>query len=284
MCKIPLPARAVDAHKRQCGNILVIAGSRGMSGAGALAAMAALRSGAGLVTWAVPRGIAPIAEILCVEVLTLALPETKQESLSLSAREQLVEAAQEVDAVIMGSGMPVAGETGELMRLLATEIHAPLILDAGALRAIGTEHEIFRRRKAPTILTPHFGEMGDLLNLPIAEIKNNREALTNELAQKNHLIAVLKGANTIISNGEKTVTNQTGNAGMATAGAGDVLVGVIAALLGAKMSPFNAAVLGVHLHGLAGDIAMREKGLHGIIASDILTALPPAFMEYGKTR
>lgn len=281
--KIPLPERPRDAHKHNCGSVLVIAGSTGMTGAGALASMAALRSGAGMVTWAIPQSLNIIAETLCVEVLTLPLPETHCHAFSSSARDSLVEAARECDAVVIGPGIVAVGETAELIHMLITEIPVPLIVDAGAIRAIGRDFKLLRRRKPPTIVTPHPGEMSDLCGLMTDKIQKDREKTAADYAQKSGAVVVLKGAGTVVSDDKRTYVNTTGNPGMATAGAGDVLAGVIAALTASKMEPFDAAALGVYLHGLAGDLAAEETGIHGLVAGDILQEIPTAFVTYNES-
>lgn len=276
-----LPQRTQDSHKGTYGRILVIAGSAGMLGSGALASRAALRSGAGLVTWAVPLGLSSVASSFVPELIIQPVPETAQKSLSVDAREHLLEAAMEVDAVILGPGLPVAGESGELMRLLISEINAPLIIDAGALRAIGTDLRPVKRRKSPTVLTPHPGEMAGLCAKSIEEITLAREESARNIAEQSGGVVVLKGSNTVIDNGVDFTINKTGNSGMSTAGSGDVLCGVIAALIGQGMEAYDAAVLGVHLHGAAGDLAAADKGEYGMIAGDIIDNLPYAFRDYG---
>ncbi|MBN1256826.1 MAG: NAD(P)H-hydrate dehydratase [Planctomycetes bacterium] len=279
----PLPERPEDAHKGICGRVLVIAGSLGMTGAGALASEAALRSGAGLVTWAIPECIAQTAEIKCTEVITWPIPCSESGHPSLESRELLDEASMEVDAVILGPGLPAVGETGELMRLLIAEIHAPLVLDAGALSALEGDLGPLMKRRRPTVLTPHPGELARMTGKRIDEIQAARGAIAMEFAKSTGTITLLKGAGTVITDGEQVAINKTGNPGMATAGSGDVLAGVIAAFLGQKVEPFDAAVLAAHLHGLAGDIAVKTTGVHSLIAGDILKAIPAAFLQYQKT-
>lgn len=281
--KLPeLPQRPVNAHKGDVGRVLVIAGSMGMTGAGALAAQAALRSGVGLVTWAVPNSLASVAEIKCTEAITWPIPCTESGQAAIAAREHLSEASHESDAVVLGPGMGVAGETGELMRLLIPEIHAPLLIDAGGLSALGINHKPLEKRKNPTVLTPHIGEMSRLTGKKTEDIKNNREECALEFSKATGTIVLLKGADTIVTNGEDVYVNKTGNPGMATAGSGDVLSGIIVALIAQGMGTFEATCLGSYLHGLAGDIAKESYGVHGLIASDMINAIPGAFLEYQK--
>lgn len=277
----PLPCRGEDAHKGSVGRVLVIAGSLGMTGAGALVSMAALRSGAGLVTWAIAEPLAHIAEITCTEVITWPIPGSEMGHPSIDARELLAEASHEADAVVLGPGLPTAGETGELLRLLIPELHAPLVLDAGGLTAMGTGLKPLQKRRKPTILTPHPGEMSRVTQAQTPEIQADRAKAARELAARSEAVVLLKGAGTVVASGDRLFVNETGNPGMATAGAGDVLSGLIAGLLAQGMDAYGAAALSAHLHGAAGDLAAARKGIHGLIAGDILDALPQAFLSYG---
>lgn len=279
----PLPDRKPEMHKGDCGRVLVIAGSMGMTGAGAMASLAALRSGAGLVTWAVPQSLHAIAAGWAMELILLPLPDNGYAPV-VDAREHLLEAAHEADAVVLGCGLPVAGETGELIRLLIPEIGAPLLLDAGALRAIGKDMAPLLKRRKPTLLTPHPGEMGGLIGKPTDAVQERRESYARKYAEMTKTLVVLKGAGTLITNGTDIHINTTGNPGLATAGTGDVLAGMIAGLVAQRMDPYEAACLGVHLHGMAGDLAAEAKGWHGMIAGDVLACIPAAFLRYAAER
>jgi NAD(P)H-hydrate epimerase len=169
------------------------------------------------------------------------------------------------------------------MRLLIPEIHAPLILDAGALTAMGNNFRPLEKRKSSTILTPHHGEMSRLCRKKVDEVEAARENVAKAVAKKSGAIVVLKGKDSIVTDGEKCIINETGNSGMASAGSGDVLSGVVAALLAQGMEAFDGAALGVYLHGMAGDIAAQRFGRHGLIAGDILDSLPEAFMLYADS-
>ncbi len=279
---LELPERDNDAHKVAVGRTLIIAGSRGMTGAGVLSSMAALRGGAGLVTWAVPAVLADIAEIKCTEVITWPIPSTESGQASIDSRDHLSEASHESDAVVLGPGMGVTGETGELLRLLIPEIHAPLLLDAGALTAIGTNIKPITKRRHPTVLTPHVGEMARLTGLKNDDVCHNKENVAKDYAKKSRAIVLLKGKKTIVTDGEKIYFNNSGNPGMATAGSGDVLSGLIVSLMAQGVDIFSATCLGAYLHGKAGDIAKKKFGEHGLIASDILDAIPEAYLKYRK--
>ncbi|MCC8190929.1 MAG: NAD(P)H-hydrate dehydratase [Planctomycetes bacterium] len=277
----PLPVRPPDSHKGVAGRVLVIAGSAGMTGAGAMASRAALRSGAGVVLWALPKSLNLIGEAASLEVMTLPLPETSCGAPAMEARETLVEAARETNCVILGPGLPVAGDTGELMRLLIPEIYPPLIVDGGALSAIGGDAMILRKRHSSTIITPHPGEMGRLTGKTSADVQARRQEFAVKYAKISGAVVALKGYQTVVTDGTAVYVNDTGNPGMATAGSGDVLTGVIAALVGQGMNPFDAARLGVYLHGWAGDLAAASLGVHGLMATDIIEHLPAAFLAYG---
>ncbi len=277
---VKLPERPLDAHKNNVGRVLIIAGSRGFTGAGALASRAALRSGAGLVTWAIPESLCNLAECLCLESITIPIAETDQQAPAVSARETLLEAAHESDAVVLGPGLPVAGESGELMRLLIPEIKRTLILDAGGIRALGNNLIALRNRKYPTILTPHPGEFSDIIGLSTQEILAKREEHCKSFAEKSTAVVLLKGAGTVISDGKEVYINTSGNPGMATAGMGDVLSGIIAALVAGGLEAYAATCTGAYLHGKAGDLARDRQGIHGLISSDVITALPQAICDY----
>ncbi len=279
-----LPPRAPDYHKGNSGRILVIAGSAGMTGAGGMVSLACLRAGAGVVLWAIPRSLNAIGESLCLEIMTLPIPDTPSGAPSMDAREILVEAARETDCVVLGPGLPVAGDTGELMRLLIPEIYPPLIVDGGAFSAIGTDMMIFRKRQSPTIITPHPGEMGRITGKTVIEVQDKRREFAVKYAKLSGAVVALKGHGTIVTNGQDVYVNESGNPGMSTAGSGDVLCGVVAALVGQGLDAFSATKLGVYLHGLAGDVAEQELGQHGVIASDIISSLPPAFKAYAAMR
>ncbi len=280
----PLPSRMPESHKGDYGRVLVIAGSAGMTGAGAMASIASLRSGVGVVLWALPKSLNSVAESMFPEIMTLPIPDTPSGAPAMDAREILVEAARETNCVVLGPGLPVAGDTGELMRLLIPEIFPTLIIDGGAFSAIGTEFMIIRKRQGPTIITPHPGEMGRITGKTGAQVQEKRQDFAVKYAKHSGAIVALKGMGTIVTDGNSVYVNESGNAGMSTAGSGDVLCGVISALVGQGLQPFEATKLGVYLHGLAGDIAAEELGMHGVIASDIASRLPAAFRHYAKLR
>ena len=295
-----LPRRSADAHKGDFGPVLVIGGSVGMVGAPALSALASLRSGAGLVTIAVPAGIQLAAVTLCPCATTLPLPETAAGQIDPDASLHLLEEhgwfdkRPDVVAVGPGVGNGQVGYARSLWRLIdrfRCEAGVPVVIDADALNLVATNVEskpLWRTLRHPnTVITPHPGEMARWHGKTPAAIQADRERFATETATAmgsdvdvNGLpIVVLKGAGTIVTDGQSRYVNKTGNPGMATGGTGDVLTGVIAALMAQGMTRLDAAVLGVHLHGLAGDIAAKRHGQISLIATDLVGALPEAFQR-----
>jgi len=282
--KIPdLKLRPVDGHKGLFGKILIVGGSVGFSGAPALAGKAVLRSGAGLVRVAVPQSILPIVASLEPCYTTIPLAEDADGRISFDAVGILAEHAKQNDVIAFGPGIGVgAGVKDILLHLLGME-GLKIIVDADGLNTLalcGGAGGWVEKKKASVILTPHPGEMQRLWkSLFRGKMPEERVAQAAGLAERTNTIVVLKGAATVVTDGKKVYVNTTGNAGMATAGAGDVLTGVIAAVAGQGLNLFDAAVLGVYIHGLAGDLAVKEKGQVGLIATDIINFLPAAFLR-----
>lgn len=263
-----LPARVRTAHKGTCGRILVIAGSRGMTGAAALCTSACLRAGCGIATLAVPESQQPILAVKLTEVMTVPVPEEKPGILGGSEAHKLLTALTEgYDAVLIGPGIGRDELTGALVTALVRETDKPLILDADGIYALRGNPELLREAKHVPVLTPHLGEMAGLLGLSVEDLR--------DAAAEYHAVFVLKSECTLVAFPDGRVFFTTkGNAGMATAGAGDVLAGTIAGLV-KQAADGMAPVLGVYLHGLAGDLAYEEKA-EGLVAGDILARLPEA--------
>lgn len=273
-----LPRRRPDSHKGDYGHVLILAGSRGMAGAGCLAAMGALRSGAGLVTVGCPEGVYPIVAGKLTEAMTLPLPQTAGGSLAAGALDAAVRFAEKCSVVAAGPGLGQDPETAEFVRGLAARLEHVLVLDADGLTAFAGRADDFSRRKGPTLITPHPGEMAALVGSTAAEVQLNREKVAVDFAKRFPAFAVLlKGEKTVVTDGERVYGNATGNPGMATGGSGDVLTGVVAALVGQRLDHFEAGALGACLHGLAGDLAARKYGQVSMIAGDIVECLPAAF-------
>lgn len=275
-----LPARPVGAHKGDFGRVLVVAGSRGMTGAACLAAEAAARAGAGLVTLALPESLHEIAEIKLTEVMTVPLPETKEQTLSRDALPVVRSLMEKADVLALGPGLSTNSETVSFVRELLPLLTVPCVLDADGLNAVVGNTNLLTKVRMPLVLTPHPGEMSRLAGKTTGYVQTARLAVAEEAAAAWRSVVVLKGAGTLIAAPDGTVyVNTTGNPGMATGGSGDVLTGVIAGLLAQGFDAVRASACGVYLHGLAGDRASLEKGMAGLLAGDILAEIPAAIRE-----
>ena len=276
-----LPPRPPTMQKGDAGRIFILAGSVGMSGAAALCTMGALRVGAGLVTLGIPKSLhAPMVEKL-TESMFKVLPETKEGSLSLQGFPEIMQTIERMDAAAMGPGLSRHPQTAELIRQLLPKIQKPLVLDADGLNALAEELALLKQLPLPIIVTPHPGEMGHLARLSADDVQQDRERIALEFAKKYRVVVALKGHQTVVASYDgQLYINETGNPGMASGGAGDVLTGVIVGLLGQKLALFDAARLGVYLHGLAGDLAAKERGEIGLIASDLADRIPLAIRQY----
>ncbi len=282
-----LPARRPDANKGDFGRVLIVGGSRNMPGAPSLAANAALRSGAGLVTVAVPRSIQQTVVSLVPCATSICLDEDEEGLISEKALKVLTEVIvtqRRFDVVAVGPGLGKATGIVSLIREINRN-QIPNVIDADGLNIL-SEMDWHGILPGPCVLTPHPGEMARLLRLKIPEIQSDREARARQAVKLMGMApagprpaVLLKGQNTVVTDGEKVYVNTTGNPGMATGGCGDILTGVIAGLLGQKLSPFDAAALGAYVHGLAGDLGAKQFGEISLIASDLLDYLPPAFQR-----
>ena len=274
-----LPVRTPAAHKGMSGHVLIMAGSRGKSGAAALASCGALRGGAGLVTTAIPESISLIMEVKTTEAMTLSLPETAAAGLGDDAALQVLEFAENVSVIAIGPGLGRHEETVGTIREIIRQAQKPLVIDADALFALAGHMELLAETGAMAILTPHSGEMARLTGLSTAQIEADRIGTARRFAAQWGAVLVLKGAGTVTAfpDGELFV-NSTGNPGMATGGSGDVLTGLIAAFIAQGLSSHDAAVAGVYVHGLAGDIAAM-KGMVGISAGDLADCIPQAIQQ-----
>lgn len=282
--KIPasLRKRKPDTHKGDYGYVLVLGGSPGLTGAVCLCAQAALKIGAGLVKVGVPKSLNSIFEIKLTEVMSLPLKE-QAGCLCLQAWPQIEEILDKIDVVALGCGASTAPSPQKLMREVIKKIKQPLIVDADGLNALAGNLALLNKRKTrELILTPHLGEFSRLVKKGTAQIKKKRKQLAKEFARRYKLTLVLKGDRTLVTDGQRLYENSTGNPGLATAGAGDVLTGMISGLLGQGLSCWEAARLGVYLHGLAADYAARDKTEQCLIASDIIDYLPKAVKKLIK--
>lgn len=276
-----LAARRPDTHKGDYGHVLLLAGSPGLTGAAALSALGALRCGSGLVTVGVPATLQDVLAGQLTEAMTWALPATKARTLAAAAAAAVLRAADRFDAVGLGPGVSVDPATQAAMRTLVAQLPKPLVVDADGLTALAGDLGALNKATAPRILTPHPGELARLTQQPVAEIQRNREAIAQRMARAWRSTVVLKGHRTVVAHVDgRCYVNETGHAGMASGGMGDVLTGVITSLLGQRLGPFEAAALGVYLHGLAGDLARARVGEAGLLASDAASTIPQAIRQY----
>ena len=306
-----LPERQMYSHKGDYGHVLIIAGSRGKTGAAYMAAKACLRSGAGLVTIGVPESLADIFQARVTEEMTLSLPDRGDGTLAEKASDVILDFLnKKADVIAIGPGIGVSADTNKIMKTLIQCLTAPVVIDADGINSLQGEITILSKSKAPIILTPHPGEMSRLLqrsavstqqsappSIPthrggrvkegvktsiselLTKIERDRINTAISFAKKTRTHLVLKGVPTIIASPDgKAYINSTGNPGMATAGTGDVLTGIISGFLGQGLKPLDASLLGVYTHGLAGDISASEKGMYSLIATDIIDKLPAAFL------
>jgi len=267
---------ARDAHKGDRGRILLIAGSRSMSGAARLAGWGALRGGAGLVTIATPESAQPMvaADLPCA--MTLPLP-CRKGALTATGAAAARAAAKGMDAVGIGPGLTT--EVAPFLRRLLKGPTPPLVLDADALNVLARHPDLLAEHESPRIFTPHPGEASRLLGRSIAPDAKSRAAAAEEIADRWGAVVVLKGADSVVTDADRMFVNRSGNPGMACGGAGDVLTGLITARLGLGMDALDAAIQGVWIHGRAGDLAAAAVGVHGMIATDIVGNLPAAMSE-----
>lgn len=264
-----LPDRPANAHKGSCGKLLLLCGSRGYTGAPALAAMGALRTGAGLVFLAVPESIYAIEAVKLTEPVIHPLPDDNG-TYSTAAANSILSTLEKKDAVLIGPGIGQSEGSLTAVCTVLTHFAGPVVLDADGINVICAHSNILRERTAPTIITPHDGEFQRLGGI----LTEDRIASAKRLAKDLGVIVLLKGPGTIITDGNVCYKNPTGNPGMATGGSGDVLSGMIAALLGFGIPPLEAAACGAWLHGAAGDICAREIGQYGTLPSDMVNVLP----------
>ncbi len=276
-----LKPRAVDAHKGDFGKVCIIAGSIGMSGAAALAGRAALRAGAGLVRVAIPKNILPIVASIEPSFTTIPLAEDNAGRISAKAINTILDAAGENDVLAFGPGVGVSSALQSVLQTLLEQAQLRLVIDADGLNNLSKIKNWPAKLKAKLILTPHPGEMNRLWKGLFREpLPTSRRNQAGQLAKLTKTTIALKGAATVVTDGQKVYINKTGNPGMATAGSGDVLTGIITALIGQGLNNFDAAIMGVYIHGLAGDIAAKKTGQVGLITTDIIESLPEAFLKH----
>jgi len=274
------PPRYENTHKGDYGHLFVLAGSTGFTGAATMTCESAARAGTGLVTLGIPKSLNPILENKLLEVMTLPLPETENGALNKDAFEIIKRACERKTAIAIGPGLGLEPSTQMLVRDVVSKMQLPMIIDADGLNAISAQPEVLRKRRAPTILSPHPGEMARLIGFDTQKVKDDRITVARGFAKKYGCYVVLKGARSIVATPEgKMYINPTGNPGMATGGTGDLLTGMIGGFLAEGMKPLEASLAGVYIHGACGDEAALKFGERGLLARDILNEIPNLLRE-----
>ena len=263
-----LPDRAVAGHKGDFGKVLLLSGSRRYTGAAYLAAMGALRSGSGLVFLGVPESIYAIEAVKLNEAIVFPLPDVDGK-LSAAAIPEILERLPKLDAVLIGPGLGQSEGVFTAVKTVLEKAGCPVVLDADGINVMAAHKDILRGRTNPTILTPHAGEFARL-----GGRAEDRQTAAEDMARELGCIMLLKGHNTVITDGTETYINPTGNPGMAVGGSGDVLSGIIVSLLGQGIAPLEAAAIGAWLHGAAGDLCAKDIGQYGMLPSDMVNVLP----------
>lgn len=264
-----LPDRDENAHKGDFGKILLLCGSLGYTGAAALSAMGALRSGAGLVYLGVPESIYAIEAVKLTEPIVFPLPQ-EQGMLSTAALPEILKRLERANAVLVGPGLGQSEGTLAVTRTVLENARCPVVVDADGINVLSRHMDILRERHAPTVLTPHAGEFARMGG----KTGQDRLAAARDFAKEFGCILLLKGHNTVITDGDKCYVNHTGNPGMAVGGSGDVLAGILVSLLGQGLEPLTAAACSAWLHGAAGDLCAERIGQYGMLPTDMLEVLP----------
>lgn len=278
-----MPQRRPDSNKSDYGRVLVVTGSTGMTGSGCLASMSALRTGAGLVYAGVPKSLAPVCAAKMTEPIIIPLEDNGEGCLSASCAGHILELAENMDVVAIGPGLTASEDIRKIVEAVIENCRVPLVIDADALNAISADPSVLKKLKTEAVLTPHPGEMARLAGTNTKQVQSDRIGTSSEFAQKYGTVVVLKGSRTVVAYPDgRVLINTTGNAGMATAGAGDVLTGIIAGIIAQGVQAGNASAMGVCLHGIAGDAAAEVTGMHGLVAGDIVDILPAAIKEILK--
>ncbi len=277
-----LPTPAPDSHKNSRGRVLVVAGSGAFPGAAALAAMGAQRMGAGYVTVAVPDSVVGVVQSKLTSAVVMGLPENPSRTVASKVIDAVLDVARDFDAVVLGPGMTVAHGAVHVARALVSALDVPIVLDADGLNAFVDSVETVTDRSAPTVITPHPGELARLLGTTPATVQSDRLAFGRELSGP-RLACILKGAHTVVSGRNRQVVTLAGNPGLATAGTGDVLAGMIGALLAQGLEPLEAGALGAYLHARAGDHAAAALTTLSVLAEDVPAYLPAAIRELDES-
>jgi len=280
-----IPKREANTNKGTYGKVLVVAGSRGMTGAACLTGSAALRAGSGLVYMAAPLSLLPIYAGALVEALTIPLEDENKGYITKESVHKILMQLEKVDVAAVGPGLSTGDETKEVVYSIVKNSKVPIVLDADGINILAEDLSILKERKAQMVITPHPGEMARLLGTTVKEIQEDRINIARSFSKEWGVTTVLKGSRTIIASPEGEIyINTTGNAGMATGGSGDVLTGIIASFIGQGLKPLDAAVAGVYLHGVCGDNIAQRNGAHGLIAGDLAREIPKVIFEIDGSR
>ncbi|MDD4910038.1 MAG: NAD(P)H-hydrate dehydratase [Candidatus Omnitrophica bacterium] len=285
-----MPARLLrrnpNSHKGDFGRVFILAASKGMTGAGILCAKAAMRAGAGLVTLGIPKTQYPIVAKRLLEAMTAPLEDTGDGCLALKALSRVRDFLKRTDVLVIGPGLSRHKQTQQLIRKVIAEFNGSMVVDADAINALAGHLDLLSVLKSPrsVMLTPHPGEFSRLARMSAAKLRKDRKISARSFAKKYKIVLVLKGHNSVVCGEGRCYINRTGNPGMATAGSGDVLSGMAAAFLAQGLDTFEAAKTAVYLHGLAGDLAAREKTQISLIASDIIEKIPEAVKQSVKRK
>lgn len=275
-----MPERTVDAHKGTCGRTLVVAGSRGMTGAAALTAEAALRIGSGLVYLACPAGVQDVLATKLTSVITHGAADNGHGAFATEAARGILKGYEDVDVIALGPGIGRSDDTQAMVIELVRRSAQPMVIDADGLFAVaGNPALLDDRTPGRTILTPHAGELARLCRASIDEVVDDKAEWAIRFARRHGCIVVAKGPGTVVTDGVHAYQNTSGGPELATAGSGDVLTGLITGLVAQGTAPLQAAVLGVHLHGLCGQFGAEDWTRYGLISSDLVTYLPRAIRE-----
>ena len=283
MVSAMIPRRKPDSNKGDYGRVLIITGSTGMTGSGCLASMSALRTGAGLVYAGVPKSLAPVYSSKMTEPIVIPLEDNGTGRLSASCVEHILGLMDRMDVAAIGPGLTAGDDIRKIVEAVIENSKVPLVIDADALNAISADTSVLRKLKTDAVLTPHPGEMARITGTNTKQVQSDRMGTALNFAQQYGVAVVLKGSRTIVAYPDgRVLINTTGNAGMATAGTGDVLTGMIAGIAAQGVPVGDAAAAGVYLHGLAGDAAAELKGMHGMVAGDLVDILPITIKEVLK--
>ena len=272
-----LPKRPDDANKGTMGTLLNISGSYSMAGACTLSSLSALRSGVGLLKVALPKSIYPIVSSSVYEAVFLPFEESVQGTVDVNSLDFLLENAKNCSAVMLGCGLKLCDETVEFVKEFVSSCKTPMLIDADGINAVSKNIDVLTHSKTDIVITPHPKEMSRISGLSVEYIQSNRVVVAEKIARKLSVTVVLKGKDTVVTDGVRTRINKTGNCGMAKGGSGDVLSGIIASLMAQGLDSFEACCVGVYIHGLSGDLAARDLSKISMLPRDIVNFLPKAF-------